>query len=301
MSISCNLKHLVEGNPSKKDTGLGNTLFQIATQYALSKKYNFKMNVNELGTYCNILKQFGFGHEQTIFRKFLEKFDKEPQSNFVMISEEKYKEEICDNNFLNDVQKYIGQNIKINGYFQSFIYFNEFRDDLIDLFAIDEFTLYSIFHRFPILLDTNTVCVSLHIRMNYANCINYNFNFFEEAINYFKSRFTNLHFLVMSNNIESASLLLNNKNINYTIVNSENDYCDVWIMSLCKHNIITHSTFSWWGAYLNNKPDKIVIYPLDALKIFWGQLYPEYICKERQFDHYLPNWIPLNTNTLERY
>lgn len=302
MSINCNLMHLLCPPQSSKDTGLGNTLFQLATMYALSKEYGFEINIYELELYSNLLRNFNFNHNEKIFSKFFQLYKNYPSNNINIIREsEAYQvEQFYDNNFINRIKENLNNNITIEGYFQSHLYFDKYNSDLYNLFEIDNDSLNYIKNKYPILFNNDVINICIHIRMNYANCINYNFNYFEKAIQYFKERFNNIHFFVFSNNINLIENWFQDKCI-CTYVTDNIDYIDLWIMSLCKHNIITHSTFSWWGAYLNKNQNKIVTFPMDTLKISIGNLYPHYKYEQRRNEYYFPEWIGIESDTLYLY
>jgi len=53
----------------------------------------------------------------------------------------------------------------------------------------------------------------------------------------------------------------NFQNIVYVENNKGEDFEDMRLMSICKHNVIANSSFSWWGAWLNETPNKIVLAP----------------------------------------
>jgi hypothetical protein len=77
------------------------------------------------------------------------------------------------------------------------------------------------------------------------------------------------------------------------------DYVDMWMISMCEHNIICHSTLGWWGAYLNKNKHKIVIYPSDFIdKIciqFMKNPMDKGVLKENIFP---PEWIELQSKSI---
>ena len=62
-------------------------------------------------------------------------------------------------------------------------------------------------------------------------------------------------------NGQKKNLIINNETVFVDFNNNTTDFEDMRLMSMCKHHIIANSTFSWWGAWLNDSKSKIVIAP----------------------------------------
>ena len=154
------------------------------------------------------------------------------------------------------------------GYFQNEKYFKEYRDEIIKQFQQKiELTNYSK----DILLNIRKIySCSVHIRRgDYINDENINIHgvcnveYYSKAINFVKknSKSRSVYFYVFSDDIEWCKRELDFPNLIFVEGNKSKPYEDLFLMSNCNYNIIANSTFSWWSAWLNINPDKIVIAP----------------------------------------
>ncbi len=153
--------------------------------------------------------------------------------------------------------------MQIDGYFQSEKYFSRYRKQLLELFAPRSDDLAYIRKKYSRLLKhPQTVGVQIrYYKWEFpAGGLypQYGKEYLEAAMAKFPD--TSL-FVVSSNNVDFAkkSMPLWAKNV--VFLENEPNYIDMYVLSYCKHNIITNSSFGWWSAWLNQNPEKIVVRP----------------------------------------
>lgn len=157
------------------------------------------------------------------------------------------------------------------GYFQSEKYFMNVRDQIRR--SVGEPCTMTIQNRYYSQI-CNRNSVAVHVRLgDYLNnteiyggiCTR---EYYQKAIGLIKQRVKQPVFFVFSDDIATARQLFEQENCIYIENSNEkqgeqiySDIIDMQLMSLCKHNIIANSSFSWWGAWLNRNREKIVIAP----------------------------------------
>jgi len=155
------------------------------------------------------------------------------------------------------------------GYWQSEKYFLEYREQLLQEFILKkELSNQSKAYRKKIL---STASISLHIRRGdyvtnaHTNSVHGTCSmiYYRTSVEEIKSQIIDAHFFIFSDDLVWAKENLNSiENITFIdLAKDVPDHEEMILMSLCKHNIIANSSFSWWGAWLNQNNKKIVIAP----------------------------------------
>lgn len=154
----------------------------------------------------------------------------------------------------------------LNGYWQSEQYFESVGSKIREQICFQNTDTETIRNRETQIAQSNSV--SIHVRMGdylqqseiYGNICTK--EYYQKAIQYISERVENPVFYVFSDEPEKAAEMLADYEFYAITENSGVDsYKDMYLMSCCKHHIIANSTFSWWGAWLDKKPDKIVVTP----------------------------------------
>lgn len=225
--------------------GVGNMLFAIATTYNLSKEHNLNqvLHLDHRGYLHTTPKDY----LNTIFR------------NIPVVNEINNYTLVTENSFTySPIKIPVNKHIKLSGYFQSEKYFINVRSELLNLFSPTGEILSEIYQKYGTLFKKPTV--SLHIRRgNYVKLFKKHPPVSIEYCNEALLQFPNHNVLIFSDDIEYCKQ--NFKGPNFYFIENNKDIIDLYMMSLCNHNIIANSTFSWWGAWLSKNESKTVIAP----------------------------------------
>lgn len=264
---------------TKLQGGLGNQMFQ----YALAKKIALMHNTevwldvshfNIDGTRKFNLQPFKL-HKQMATPNLLYLFDK-LNDTYKVTTWYKLKKKIFKFivikephvSYSADMLNKSMKNTYLDGYWQTEKYFADIRENLLGDFTITEEAKGK---NAELLLEISSCnSVSLHIRRgdyvsnNTTNAIHgvCSIEYYNTAINYIKERVKSPVLYVFSDDMPWVKAnLKTDLQVHYIDHNNGIAYEDMRLMRMCKHNIIANSSFSWWGAWLNTNPNKIVVAP----------------------------------------
>ena len=279
--------------------GLGNQMFQYAFAYAVSqkKKEVLKLDINNFEAYS--LRDFELDsyniNMDLVSKEEAKKLKYKNENIFDKILRKiRRKSPPLSNQYYKEPHFYFDKNVfDINngdsyfeGYWQSEKYFKEYRKDLLMQFTLrKEIHLQGQQYREKI---KSTESVSLHIRRGdyvantHTNSVHgiCSLEYYKDAVLNIEEKVGNIHLFIFSDDLNWAKENLDFID-NITFIELPEDVPDheeMYLMSLCKHNIIANSSFSWWGAWLNQHENKMVIAPklwFNDISIDTSDLIPE--------------------------
>jgi glycosyltransferase involved in cell wall biosynthesis len=222
--------------------GLGNQMFEIAVAASLAKDNNALLVVNNDE---HILPNQGRNvntYSSNVFNKII--FD----SNITL--KNFYTKNSCDYSPIP-----YQPNLKLNGHFQSFKYFDHNREYIKNLF-INETVVDNLKIKYNIPHDATAIQVR---RGDYHKFPDHHpmlsIEYYQEAVKRIKTS----KIYIFSDDITwCKSNLQFDSPIEYI---EDEDYNELYLISLCKNIIISNSSFGWWAAYLNNRVDSTIIVP----------------------------------------
>jgi len=261
--------------------GLGNQFFQYSVGYYLARKHNVPLRTIDLTANMGIARQYWLDNFNTSGRRI------NPVESFLYRAQNKIADKLNLENlkytyYLQHdddptIQQQVfsfGPNTQLDGYYQNEAYLKEYEADLRkELTLKHELSDYSKGILEKIKAAENPVFIHVrrgdYVANNTTNQIHgtCDANYYKATIEYIKANVPNPTFFIFSDEPDWARENINTGSENIVSTNDEAHADeDQTLMNNCKHAIIANSTFSWWGAWLQSNPEKIICAP----KLWWA-------------------------------
>jgi hypothetical protein len=180
---------------------------------------------------------------------------------------------------------------EILGYFQSFRYFD--RAKVGRWYTFKDDAIASIRTKYPHIDFTEST--GIHLRFgDMKNLVKYMILSKEYYIRALSRTARHKNIVVFSDEIDTAKKYLKDIKENLVFLEGNKDYEELYLMTLCRDFICSISTFSWWGAWLNDFPDKIIVAPTKGLRPGYSVKSDDFCCR---------GWVPIRAyrNILDDY
>lgn len=234
-----------------KEQGLGNDLFVLAAALTLSKNNN---DIFSLKSWNKTIHHNHFGQKVKGVNSYLDIFKERINcDNNLNLS----KFTLIDESCYNDCKVKKPRDVCLKGLFQGERYFDKEHINL--KFKPNWLIKKYIEQKYSNILEGDTC--GIHVRRgDYLTSGGkhtvLDIEYFKKAINIINSE----KYIVFSDDIEYCKTQFVGNEFNF--IENEKNYTDLFIMSMCENNIISNSSFSWWGAWLNGSYKKKVVAPI---------------------------------------
>jgi len=266
--------------------GLGNQMFQYALSRSLALKNESSLTLRpiDVGAFSKReyalgcfrlapgvqIKRAGGDRRQASWEKLLAKFGR-----FLFLG--KREVIIREKYFPFDptILELRGSDIHLYGYWQSEKYFRDIRKTILEDFTF----VYPLSQRNQKILHEikKLNSISVHVRRGdyvidpktrelHGDCGS---EYYKQAFEIISKKISKPVFYFFSDDVDWVKKNLSaseGKNVYVDWNTGDKSYADMQLMSACRHNILANSSFSWWGAWLNQNKDKIVVAPKNWFK-----------------------------------
>ena len=258
--------------------GLGNQMFQYVIAKSISKKNNdeFKLDISfypnqklrkyELNVF-NIEENIASIKETELLAGKNDIISKlKSKIGFMHSKPSTYYKERELSVFDNNVFGY-KDDVYLDGYWQSEKYFEYIREEILKDFTLKE-SISDEAKRY-LLEIKNTNSISLHVRRgdyvenSHTNSVHgvCDLNYYKRAIKHLNGKINDANYYIFSDDIKWCKDNFGFLERKVFVDDTKSALDDLELMKNCNHNIIANSTFSWWGAWLNENDNKIVVSP----------------------------------------